>query len=307
MDLFIDKMKEIYPKVPVGSANGGANDEKSTYLHMGVNLLEYDALRIFVENQSAKDIFQKKDVYKWINQIVLKDYFKIRRVLDQLGLLIEDRNVFKVYDDLEKYDGNILKKKQEFAAKPINLENIDDVKIKLDFLVEIDQYMRSQINLPFTHQYNKSEINFFNKEFNQRFTSLDEENTHDLKDILKRYKWINISQFGEKADRDAWLIVQHADNDPEFQKEILSVLKNLWEQGETNAANYAYLFDRVQSSFSDLSKQRPQKYGTQGKCVGPGKWEPLPIEDKEHVDSRRSKLGLPPMSEYIEGFKEICK
>jgi hypothetical protein len=51
----------------------------------------------------------------------------------------------------------------------------------------------------------------------------------------------------------------------------------------------------------------PQRYGTQGQCVGAGQWEPLPIEDEKNVDKRRKEVGLPTMAEYKQNFKEICK
>ena len=102
-------------------------------------------------------------------------------------------------------------------------------------------------------------------------------------------------------------IVQHADNNPAFQKSVLKILGYLWRVKETNAANYAYLYDRVQASFSDIGQQKPQRYGTQGKCIGPGKWRPIAIEDAENVDIRRAEVGLPSLESYIEGFKDICK
>lgn len=66
-------------------------------------------------------------------------------------------------------------------------------------------------------------------------------------------------------------------------------------------------FDRVASSFNDLTKRVSQRYGTQGNCVGPGLWEPLPIDDERNVDKRRKEVGLPTLVEYKQNFKEICK
>ena len=102
-------------------------------------------------------------------------------------------------------------------------------------------------------------------------------------------------------------MTQHADHDVTFQKEILEILVDLWPQKETKPSNYAYLFDRVAASWQDPAKRVPQRYGTQGMCVGKGLWKPIPIEDSNKVDERRAELGLPPLKEYIKGFKDICK
>ena len=53
-------------------------------------------------------------------------------------------------------------------------------------------------------------------------------------------------------------------------------------------------------------KRVPQRYGTQGTCVGPGKWEPLPTEDPNLLDERRAQVDLGPEADYIAIFKDIC-
>lgn len=101
---FVQKMKSYYPDAPVGGSNGGARNKYSTYLHLGLNLLEFDALKNFIGNRKAERVFQNKKVYKWINATVLKDYLKIRKELDSLDLVIENKDSFEVYDGLLNYD-----------------------------------------------------------------------------------------------------------------------------------------------------------------------------------------------------------
>ena len=124
---------------------------------------------------------------------------------------------------------------------------------------------------------------------------------------MQKYSWFTISEWGKAADGNAWLLVQHADHDREFQQDILAKLEKLYPIGETRPDHYAYLYDRVATAFQDPAKRTLQRYGTQGKCIGPGKWEPFPIEDPDQVDARRASVGLPPLAEYIERFKDICK
>lgn len=214
----------------------------------------------------------------------------------------------RVKEDLAKYDERIKEMKIDFSRNhPPQIENKEWVKIKLDHMVSMDQFMRGKMSLPHERQYTEEEKNYFWKEFSKRFASLDHENTENLKDILLHYNWITITDFGEKADNNAWLIAQHADNDRDFQIQVLSILEPLITTKETNPKNFAFLYDRVAVSWADPTKRRPQKYGTQGMCTGPGTWEPMEIEDPKNVDTRRVSVGLPSLEEYKEKFKDICK
>ena len=203
---------------------------------------------------------------------------------------------------LAEFDATINKMQDAFAQVPGDARDKDWVIKKLQHMVDMDQYMRSFI-LPNDRQLTTEE----QTKVVNRFQQLDRENTAELKSLLSRYSWFTIRKFGKKADNNAWLLVQHADHDPAFQQEILEKLEKLYPQGESRPQNYAYLYDRLAASWHDPAKRRPQRYGTQGTCTGPGKWEPLPIEDPDHVDTRRASVGLPPLAEYVAGFKDVCK
>ncbi len=204
--------------------------------------------------------------------------------------------------DLKQYDETIEDKKSLFLLVPKDLNDKEWVKKKLFHMVEIDQYTRKFLNTPNRNKYSEEEKEYFHKKFMPRFSSLDKENTTELKKLLNRYGWFKISEFGEQADRGAWLLVQHADLDLDFQKEVLTTLAKLYPIGETNRTNYAYLYDRVKA----IGEGRPQRYGTQGQCVGKGIWKPHKIEEPENVDERRKSMGMPSMEEYKSGFKNIC-
>lgn len=212
----------------------------------------------------------------------------------------------RVDSDIATYDSTVLKMRNDFSAIPANIEDKEWVKLKLDNMFKVDQYMRSFWDTPFKNTYSTEEKNEFQKQFSPKSDEVDNRNTTDLKELLKQYEWFKISDFGVVADNQAWIIVQHADRDPAFQKQVLPILENLWPLGETKPANYAYLYDRVASSFSDPTKMVPQRYGTQGRCVGPETWEPWPIEDEANVDQRRKSVGLGTMQEYKAMFKTIC-
>jgi hypothetical protein len=129
----------------------------------------------------------------------------------------------------------------------------------------------------------------------------DESNTAWLKGEIARAGWFTISLFGMEADHAAWLLTQHADRDPSFQAQVLAMLEPLVAQGESNATNYAYLYDRVA-----VNAHRPQRYGTQGHCVGPGVWEPRDSEAPDGLDERRKSVGLGSEADYKALFVTMC-
>ncbi len=55
--------------------------------------------------------------------------------------------------------------------------------------------------------------------------TIDIRNTARMKEIIDRFGWPTSKMVGDEASQAAWLIVQHADLDPEFQKECLSLMK----------------------------------------------------------------------------------
>ncbi|MGZ3771440.1 MAG: DUF6624 domain-containing protein [Bdellovibrio sp.] len=212
----------------------------------------------------------------------------------------------KIDQDISVYDQKVAKMNSDFASQPVNQKSKDWIRSKIDNMVQIDQYLREYWNTPFIHSYSPSEKKEFDKQFLAKSLAVDTQNTIDLKELLKIYSWFKISEFGKTTDNQAWLIVQHADHDPKFQEDILKILERLYPLGETSPSNYAYLYDRVASSFGVPDKRKLQRYGTQGHCIGPGQWEPWPIENPGKVDDLRKSVGLNSMNDYKKMFKNIC-
>jgi hypothetical protein len=213
----------------------------------------------------------------------------------------------RVTADLEAYDDRVASLEAGFAKLPADPHDRTWVKAKLKHMVEVDQYMREYSQVPFSHSYTDPERqNFYARFSERRWQALDARNTADLKVLLQIHGWISIGTFGEQADGDAWLLVQHADQDPAFQKSVLGILEPLVAKGETSAKNYAYLFDRVAARMGIPGEQKPQRYGTQGRCVGKGRWEPYEVEDPVNLDKRRASVGLMPEAEYQKMFVDLC-
>lgn len=128
----------------------------------------------------------------------------------------------------------------------------------------------------------------------------DRANTAELRRLIAERGWPRRDALGERADDAAWLIVQHADLDLPFQKEVLVLLDGLRRDGGTAPRHYAYLYDRVA-----VNEGRPQLYGTQGRCEG-GAWVAEPVDRPEELDARREEMGLMPQAEYVALNKKGC-
>lgn len=208
--------------------------------------------------------------------------------------------------ELTQLDQTVADMNADFSSHTSNLYDRTWIKLKLKHMFDVDQLIRKKVMEPSRPHASDSEVKCRTNEIVNRMMRVDAQNTSDMKEILTIHSWIKISEFGSVADNQAWLLVQHADYDPDFQKAVLQKLEILWPLGETNSQNFAYLFDRVASSWSDLSKRVPQRYGTQGACVSDGKWEPLPIDQPSRLEERRAQVGLPPFSEYLEKTNRMC-
>lgn len=124
---------------------------------------------------------------------------------------------------------------------------------------------------------------------------VDAANRTVLQSILKTTGMPTKAMVGKTGMDAVFLIFQHADAEPEWQKEQLPLLKASAESGDFEPQNYAYLYDRVQ-----LNAGQPQRYGTQFKRVDPVRKE-LELYDTEApelLDERRRSVGLMPVSVY---------
>ena len=114
----------------------------------------------------------------------------------------------------------------------------------------------------------------------------DHANTAMMQEILAKGGWPRISQVGAEAAEDAWLLVQHADDNPAFQLQALRAMEPLVATGEVVPKRYAYLSDRV-----TIKLYGTQVYGTQFYCID-GLRRPKGIVGAAEVDLARTSVGL---------------
>lgn len=170
----------------------------------------------------------------------------------------------------------------------------------LELRVLSDQFNRRfsmGLQEQFTQTLPATAHELFDALLSSAFCNDDKNNLEWIKSQIEQNGWFSISRDGAAADRDAWLLVQHADDDIAYQEKILALLTDLKAHGDTSAKNYAYLYDRVA-----VNRGRPQRYGTQGGCRN-GERFTAPLEDATKVDALRTEVGLKPLAEYNALFR----
>ena len=78
-------LERLYPKVPE-AAPEGANGRDSTYLHLLVCLLEFDAVREILGETTARATLGAFGHYTWVYREVLERPEAIRQILRTQGL-----------------------------------------------------------------------------------------------------------------------------------------------------------------------------------------------------------------------------
>jgi hypothetical protein len=124
--------------------------------------------------------------------------------------------------------------------------------------------------------------------------SVHTRNAARLKEIISQHGWPGRALVGDEGAFAAWRIAQHAIGDPPFQRLCLRLLDEATVHGDVSPQHPAYLLDRIR-----MYEGKPQIYGTQFMPNEEGYWAPWKIEDPEHVEERRSAIGLRPLAELL--------
>jgi hypothetical protein len=135
----------------------------------------------------------------------------------------------------------------------------------------------------------------------KQMSEIDHRDTERMKWVVKEFGWPTPVMVGKEASENAWLLVQHADADRDFQKSCLTLIEPLARNHIIRGSDYAYLFDRVQTGAGKL-----QRFGTQGMDRDGLIWID-PVEDPARVDVYRKQFDLQPLEEYAKSLAEVYK
>lgn len=184
----------------------------------------------------------------------------------------------------------------------INSFGQDSLNIELQShiyeIYKTDQECRAQLRKYQNNELDTNEYSLTDITLNIHIT--DSLNYFKLRGIINEYGFPGFNLVGEDYSNSFWNIIQHQDNNLEFQKEVLEKMKIECERNNASKLYYAYLIDRVKVNSGEL-----QIYGTQMQLnADSSSYEPKPVVEPEKLDERRKKVGLVPISEYIETMNQ---
>lgn len=124
---------------------------------------------------------------------------------------------------------------------------------------------------------------------------VDKKNRDRLKEIIEEFGFPTRELVGLDAMKGIFFIIQHSDEDKDWQKLQLLNIEKAVAKGDMDGQNYAYLYDRIK-----INNGEKQLYGTQFANVDPNNKivELAETEDLENLDRRRMEMGMMPIQMY---------
>ena len=278
-----------------------ARDSASMYF----DKMDFVKAKTFFKVCVATDDYKRSDYYylaSCFSKLNLIDssahYFAIA-----LSLGLRSGNVEKI--DMDTNIDNLIKSKWWKDLKKRFVEN-STRKIFLNESLRSSLAERAKLDQQYSQQYR------LNSEVDANAWKLQEtinrRNQVWLDSVVANHGWPSISIVGEEGCIHAWLIVQHADDNPEYQKKYLELVKKLIKTNDIPLSNFAYLQDRVL-----VNECKPQIYGTQYSAIyaedgSINSIEFKPINDSKLVDKRRRYMNMVSLEEYrLEALKSYKK
>ncbi len=170
--------------------------------------------------------------------------------------------------------------------------------IKLDQMVRKEQRKKFFALIKIFPDKKSQNYNQEIRKLVEELSSLDRKHTNRVKKIIDKYGWPGKSLVGKQGANAAWLLVQHATHDVDFQKKCLELLKKAVAINEAERRHVAFLTDRIL-----ILQNKKQIFGTQFRRNKDNQLESFPIKDGKKIDLIRKKMGLESLSKYKKKMK----
>jgi hypothetical protein len=165
---------------------------------------------------------------------------------------------------------------------------------QLDSILEQDQKYRIQLNAAGSKYGWASEQV---KGLWVLINNADSLNTLKVSRILDYRGWLGPDAIGSNGSSALFLVVQHANLN--IQEKYLPLLQDAIKKDNAQPSQLALLTDRVA-----IRSGKKQVYGTQiQQSPDTFIYSISPMEDPDHVDERRAKMGLGPLADYVSQWK----
>jgi hypothetical protein len=214
-------------------------------------------------------------------------YIARQRHYRSYAYALQDTNLRSLHTDArwQQWLGLVQQNKERAEAVPDK-----SLLAALADILKTDQQYRQQVD-DVEKQYGRE-----SKEIKQLWELMRQQDAVNLvkvTNILDVWGWLGSDKIGAAGNVTLFLVIQHADL--KTQEQYLPMMRDAVKEGRAHADDLALLEDRVA-----LRQGRRQLYGSQiGRNPETGAYYISPLEDPDHVDTRRAEVGLPALAAYI--------
>lgn len=239
--------------------------------------LQFDTLRLSSKTMDYKYLVTGLEV--WNHKGRTTDILELLKVQDQS--MLQQICHKKFLSELE-------------PCKENAIENVMNKELQIEIIKMYinDQYVRSNLMTDVLEKYSLKKEEIIEDIYG---IYTDEKNRERLKQIIAQYGFPTRNLVGKDAMQGIFLIIQHSDQDKQWQKSQLANIEKAVKMGDMDGQSYAYLYDRIK-----INTGEKQWYGTQFEKVDAKNniAELAPTEDLENLDHRRMAMGLMPVEMY---------
>jgi hypothetical protein len=118
-----------------------------------------------------------------------------------------------------------------------------------------------------------------------------------VEQMFNKYGFLGFDKIGKEGSTHFWLLVQHCDKYPEFQKRVLKAMDKEVKKGNANPNNYAYLYDRAKVNAGEkqlFGTQITYEVETTGRAI-----PKIGLIDSTNVDRLRKEYDLESLKDYL--------
>lgn len=138
--------------------------------------------------------------------------------------------------------------------------------------------------------------------YGEDMKALHNANAATLSAIIDRIGYPTEDLVGKEAAAAAWLVIQHAIEQPEFMKKCRKLLESAVKENRAGPVSLAYLADRIA-----VFENRLQQYGTQFDWDENGQLSPNSMDSLDKANERRKAIGLNSIEEQTDLMRQRAK
>lgn len=181
------------------------------------------------------------------------------------------------------------------SNKKISENKRNKIISELDYIEKIDQ---KYAGIPSEDLFKKYGQQKAWEIFLAKRDSVSNDNQSRIKKLFYKYGYLGFNEVGKDNTTKFWLPIQHADNDIEFQKQMLQELKKQIEIKNAKRNEYAMLEDRVA-----VNTNQKQRFGSQVTYNSNGQAVPRNgLIDTLNIEKLRAGYDLPTFKDYYNNM-----